>query len=117
MALITWVVGYVGKYSFIGAVWGGLVFLALVTGLIHWYIFGPKGTENAVLRRLMVGSMLRMFTGVLFLAITLYNIRPVSMFFVFSYCSYFCLFLVFEIWEMRTNLRPDSKPRPKNENA
>lgn len=95
----------------------GLVYLFLVTVLIHWFIFGQKGTENGLIRRMMVGSMLRMFLGVIFLAISLYNIRPADLFFVVSYCLFFCVFLVFEISEMRTNLRPDSKPRPKNENA
>lgn len=117
MVLGTIAAAYFGHRAVISAVWLGLGFLTALTVLIHWFIFGQKGTENAVIRRMMVGSMMRIFLGVIFLAITLYNIRPVNLFFVVSYCLYFSVFLVFEISQMRTNLRPDLKRRPKNENA
>lgn len=117
LLIITELIAYFGKWNLIPATYAGLLFLVAVTLLIHVFTFYSKGTDNAMIRRLMVGSMLRMFLGVLFLAISLFNIKPVNLFFVFSYCSYFCIFLVFEIWEMRTNLRPDSKPRTKDENA
>ncbi len=117
LAIITVGVGFATKYAFPDLVWGGLIFLACLTALIHLFIFGQKATPNGSIRRLMVGSMVRMFLGIVFLLISLLNIKPVNLFFVVSYCLYFCVFMVFEIWEMRTNLRPDSKPRSKNENA
>jgi hypothetical protein len=97
--------------------WLGLVFLVAVTGLIHLFVGAAKDNANSLIRRMMVGSMLRMFLGILFLAITLYNKRPVNLHFVIFYCSYFSILMVFEISQMRTNLRPDLKQRPNNANA
>lgn len=97
--------------------WLGLVFLVAVTGLIHLFVSAAKDNANSLIRRMMVGSMLRMFLGILFLAITLYNKRPVNLHFVIFYCSYFSILMVFEISQMRTNLRPDLKQRPNNANA
>lgn len=97
--------------------WFGLIYLLGVTVLIHAFIEAARDRANALIRRLMIGSILRMFLGILFLAVTLYNIKPVNLHFVLFYCVYFCVFMVFEISQMRTNLRPDLKPRPKNGNA
>lgn len=97
--------------------WFGLVYLVGVTLLIHAFVHAAKENPNSVIRRLMIASLMRMFFGILFLAITLLNVRPVNLHFVIFYCIYFCVFMLFEISQMRTNLRPDSKPRSKNENA
>jgi hypothetical protein len=97
--------------------WLGLAYLTTITLLIHGFVQAAKENPNSVIRRLMVGSMLRMFLGILFLAITLFNVKPVNLHFVILYCIYFCVFMVFEISQMRTNLRPDLKQRPNNGNA
>jgi hypothetical protein len=118
MALVTYGVSVLGKVNIPWNAYFGLVFLASLMLLIHLYIYGNKLlSENAVIRRIMTGSMLRLLFGVLFMAISLYYFRPISVPFVVSYCIYFAIFLVFEISEIRTNLRPDTKPAPKNENA
>lgn len=97
--------------------WFGLLYLLLITLLIHAFVRAARNQANSLIRRLMIASILRMFLGILFLAITLYNVKPVNLHFVIFYCLYFCVFLLFEISQMRTNLRPDLKPRPNNENA
>jgi hypothetical protein len=97
--------------------WMGLGYLVLITWLIHSYVYAASANPNSLIRRLMVASLLRMILGILFLAITLFNNRPAHIPFVIFYCSYFCVFMLFEILNMRTNLRPDLKQRPKNENA
>ncbi len=97
--------------------WLGLVYLVLITWLIHSYVYAASANSNSLIRRLMVASLLRMILGILFLAITLFNNRPAHIPFVIFYCSYFCVLMLFEILNMRTNLRPDLKQRPKNENA
>lgn len=117
LGLVTAGAGLIGRYAFPDLVWGGLAFLTFLTFLIHYFIFGSARTPNSMVRRMMIGSMLRMFLGVIFLAISMFNLKPVNIFFVVAYCAYFLAFMLFEIWEMRTNLRPDSSTRPKNENA
>lgn len=97
--------------------WLGLAYLLAITLLIHAFVYAAKDNANSLIRRLMIASLLRMFLGILFLAVTLFIMQPVNLHFVLSYCVYFCVFMVFEISQMRTNLRPDLKQRPKNENA
>lgn len=97
--------------------WFGLIYLLLITLLIHAFVHAARDNANSLIRRLMIASILRMFLGILFLGITLYNMKPVNLHFVIFYCLYFCVFMVFEISQMRTNLRPDLKPRPNNGNA
>jgi F0F1-type ATP synthase assembly protein I len=117
MVMVTAVLQWTGTVNLPGYNWIGLGFLVLITGLIHMFVHAAGENPNSLIRRLMIGSILRMFLGILFLAITLYNMRPVNLHFVIFYCAYFCVFMVFEISQMRTNLRPDSKPRPNNGNA
>jgi protein-S-isoprenylcysteine O-methyltransferase Ste14 len=97
--------------------WVGLAYLLLLTLAIHAYVRAASDNGNSLIRRLMVASILRLIAALVFLLITLFNTRPIQVHFVIFYCLYFCAFMVFEISQMRTNLRPDLKPRPKNENA
>jgi hypothetical protein len=97
--------------------WAGLVYLALLTYGIHRFVKASGTNPNAAVRRLMLASIMRLFGALIFLLITLVNTRPVNKIFLGFYCAYFCVFLLFEISQLRTNLRPDSEPRPKNENA
>lgn len=105
------------KYEVPGETYLGLVFLAAITFLVHLYIYSARNNPKSVIRRLMSGSMIRLILGLTFLVITMLNIKPVSIVFVLLYCVYFCAYMVFEISQIRTNLRPDSELRPKNENA
>lgn len=97
--------------------WLGLAYLSALTWLIHKFVTAASDNPNSVIRRLMIASIMRMILGLLFLVITLFNVQPMNLHFVIFYCVYFCVFMVFEISQMRANLRPDSKQRPKNENA
>lgn len=98
--------------------YAGLIFLYLLNLGIWYFVNGnPNRSGNAVVRRLMVGSFIRMFGSAIFLAIILLTIKPVDKIFVWSYFIIFCAFLVFEIWETRSKLRPDSKPRSIDKNA
>lgn len=97
--------------------WVGLLYLTALTWLIHLFVEAAKDNPNALIRRLMIASILRMILGLLFLVITLFNFRPVNLNFVIFYCVYFCVFMLFEISQMRANLRPDLKQRPNNGNA
>ncbi|MBL7812316.1 MAG: hypothetical protein JNL57_08855 [Bacteroidetes bacterium] len=118
MALATLGVQYSGKTEVPWHTYMGLVLLLVLMLLVHYYIYGVKNDgPNSQIRRLMTGSMLRLAGGVAFLAISLFNFKPVSLPFVVFYCLYFALYLLFEISDIRTNLRPESKQASKNENA
>lgn len=114
MGLATWVTEatmYVGvpPYTYFS-----LFFLTVLMGFLHHWVYGrPVSGGNAMVRRLMVASMLRMLAAAAFVGITLYSFDPISFPYVVSYCAYFAGFLVFEISQMRYKLRPDFKPRPE----
>lgn len=96
----------------------GLVFLYLLNLSIWYFVNGnPKRSAAAVVRRLMLASFIRMFGAAIFLAITLLTVKPLDKIFVWTYFIVFCAFLVFEIWETRSKLRPDSKQRSLDKNA
>ncbi len=93
----------------------GLMFLVFLFGITHWFVSrAPKNNPNIAIRRLMLSSMLRLAGASLFLLIQLYadfrsnstgkpNVWPVMV-----YALFFVSLLVFEIFEKRANLRPDS---------
>lgn len=89
----------------------GLVYLALVMVLMHYMVYGRPGDSKVVVRRMMVATMLRMILALVYLLITLSNFKPVNLYFVGAYCAYFLLFLLFEISQIRHNLRPDFNQR------
>jgi hypothetical protein len=92
----------------------GLLFLSGLSAFIHYFIYGnPKSDPQKSIRRMMIGSMLRMVLSILFLAITLFSFRPVSVPFVISYTGSFFLLMLFEIYSIRRKLRPDLKTRSK----
>jgi hypothetical protein len=72
---------------------------------------------SATIRRIMIASFVRMLLALIFLVITFINLKPVSWIFTLSYCLYFAFLLVFEISEMRSNLRPVSEQGEKIEKA
>jgi F0F1-type ATP synthase assembly protein I len=90
MVMVTAVLQWTGTVNLPGYNWIGLGFLVLITGLIHMFVHAAGENPNSLIRRLMIGSILRMFLGILFLAITLYNMRPVNLHFVIFYCAYLC---------------------------
>ena len=65
----------------------------------------------------MIGSMVRLFLVLIFLAISLFNMKPIQFHFVVVFGITFLFFLFFDILEMRTNLRPDSEKSNKNSNV
>lgn len=91
----------------------GLLFLAALTGLLWFFVNGnAKRSSNAVIRRMMVASMLRLIGAAIFLIICMLTKARGDVFFAISYFIFFCVFLVFEIWETRRKLRPDSNNGP-----
>lgn len=92
-----------------------IVFLTGVFVLTRYFVqFDDSINENKRIRRLMIGSMMRLFLVVIFLAISLFNMLEVELTFVVVYGLSFLFFLFFDILEMRTNLRPDSEKSIKN---
>ncbi|MFN4914821.1 MAG: hypothetical protein ACK5FT_05850 [Sphingomonadales bacterium] len=92
----------------------GVLFLSGLTLFIHYFTYGNPGADSSkTIRRMMVGSMLRMLMSILFLFITLISFKPVSIPFVISYTVSFSIFMVFEIYSIRCKLRPDLKARSK----
>ena len=92
----------------------GILFLAGLSGFIHHYIYGNGNSDpKKTIRRMMIGSMLRMFAAILFLAITLFAFHPVNIPFVISYTGSFFLLMLFEIYSIRRKLRPDLQTRSK----
>jgi hypothetical protein len=89
-----------------------LLYLYVLMAFLHYLVFGKQtNNANAVVRRMMVASMLRLLLTAAFLLITLMAFKPVSVIFISFYCAYFALFLLFEISQKRYKLRPDFKPR------
>jgi len=96
--------------------YAGVVYLGALFSLVRYFTHHDQNiTENQKIRRLMIGSMLRLFLVLIFLVISLFNMKPLEMSFVVIFGLTFIFFLFFDILEMRTNLRPDSE-KP-NENA
>jgi O-antigen ligase len=92
----------------------GVLFLVGLSGFIHYYIYGnEKSDPKRTIRRMMLGSMLRMLAAIFFLAISLFAFRPMSIPFVISYTGSFFLLMVFEISQIRRKLRPDFNGRSK----
>ena len=81
-----------------GYTYFSLLYLCVLMAFLHHLVFGRKtNNPNAVVRRMMMASMLRLLLSAAFLFITLVAFKPVSLIFVTFYCLYFALFLLFEI--------------------
>ena len=96
----------------------GILYLALLFVLVRYFTYHDSNiSENKRIRRLMIGSMVRLFLVLIFLAISLFNMKPIQFPFVIVFGLTFLFFLFFDILEMRTNLRPDSEKPNKNSNV
>lgn len=96
----------------------GVAYLGSLFVLVHYFTHHDKNmSENKRIRRLMIGSMIRLFFVLIFLVISLFNTPKFSLHFVIAFGLTFLFFLFFDILEMRINLRPDSEKLNKNTNA
>lgn len=98
--------------AFVGVAYVGILFV-----LVHYFTHHDKNmSENKKIRRLMIGSMIRLFFVLIYLVISLFNTPQFSLNFVIAFGLSFILFLFFDIVEMHINLRPDLKKPNKNTN-
>ena len=96
----------------------GVAYLGSLFVLVHYFTHHDKNmSENKKIRRLMIGSMIRLFFVLIFLVISLFNKPQFPLHFVIAFGLTFIFFLFFDILEMRANLRPDSEKLNKNTNA
>lgn len=96
----------------------GIIYLVVLFVLVRYFTNHDTNiSENKKIRRFMIGSMVRLFLVLIFLAISLFNMKPIQFTFVVVFGLTFLFFLFFDILEMRTNLRPDSEKPNKNSNV
>lgn len=96
----------------------GLLYLVIIFWSLRYYVSKSSvSNPNQWVRRAMTSSMLRLLAVLTFLLITLINRGKADLVFASAYCLYFLLFLLFEMSEKRSNLRPDSNNGPQKENA
>jgi Na+/citrate or Na+/malate symporter len=96
----------------------GLLYLVVIFWSLRYYVSKANvSNPNQWVRRAMTSSMLRLLAVLTFLLITLLNRGKADLVFTSAYCLYFLLFLLFEMSEKRSNLRPDSNNGPQKENA
>ena len=96
----------------------GILYLVVLFILVRYFTYHDTNiSENKKIRRFMIGSMVRLFLVLIFLAISLFNMKPIQFHFVVVFGITFLFFLFFDILEMRTNLRPDSEKPKKNSNV
>lgn len=96
----------------------GILYLVVLFILVRYFTYHDTNiSENKKIRRFMIGSMVRLFLVLIFLAISLFNMKPIQFHFVVVFGITFLFFLFFDILEMHTNLRPDSEKPNKNSNV
>ena len=119
MALSTLLADWVSKKVSVPVdAYFGLLYLVLIFWALRYYVSKSSITNpNQWVRRAMTSSMLRLLAVLTFLLITLTNRGKADLVFTSAYCLYFLLFLLFEMSEKRSNLRPDSNNGPQKENA
>lgn len=119
MALSTLLADWVSKRVSVPVdAYFGLLYLVLIFWALRYYVSKSSITNpNQWVRRAMTSSMLRLLAVLTFLLITLINRGKADLVFTSAYCLYFLLFLLFEMSEKRSNLRPDSNNGPQKENA
>lgn len=119
MAVSTWLADWVSaKLSVSGDAYLGLLYLVVIFWSLRYYVSQSSvSNPNQWVRRAMISSMLRMLAVLTFLLITVLNRGKADLVFTSAYCLYFLLFLLFEMSEKRSNLRPDSNNGPQKENA
>ena len=110
MALSTLLADWVSKKVSVPVdAYFGLLYLVLIFWALRYYVSKSSITNpNQWVRRAMTSSMLRLLAVLTFLLITLINRGKADLVFTSAYCLYFLLFLLFEMSEKRSNLRPDS---------
>ncbi len=93
-------------------------FQFLVFIILRYFVLksDPKN-PNSQIRRIMIGSTLRMLVILIFLVITMLSQEKVNIPWTLVYCLYFLLFLLFDISEKHSNLRPDLKIPNENGNS
>ena len=119
MALSTLLADWVSKKVSVPVdAYFGLLYLVLIFWALRYYVSKSSiKNPNQWVRRAMTSSMLRLLAVLTFLLITLINRGKADLVFTSAYCLYFLLFLLFEMSEKRSNLRPDSNNGPQKENA
>lgn len=119
MGVSTWLADCVSKKVTVPTeAYFGLIYLVLVFWALRYYVSRASiANPNQWVRRAMTSSMLRLLAVLTFLLITLLNKGKADLVFSSAYCVYFLLFLLFEMSEKRSNLRPDSKHGPHNGNV
>ena len=119
MALSTLLADWVSKKVAVPTdAYVGLLFLVIIFWSLRYYVSKSSvSNPNQWVRRAMTSSMLRLLAVLTFLLITLINRGKADLVFASAYCLYFLLFLLFEMSEKRSNLRPDSNNGPQKENA
>lgn len=119
MALSTLLADWVSKKVAVPTdAYVGLLYLVIIFWSLRYYVSKSSvSNPNQWVRRAMTSSMLRLLAVLTFLLITLINRGKADLVFTSAYCLYFLLFLLFEMSEKRSNLRPDSNNGPQKENA
>lgn len=119
MALSTLLADWVSKKVAVPTdAYVGLLYLVIIFWSLRYYVSKSSvSNPNQWVRRAMTSSMLRLLAVLTFLLITLMNRGKADLVFASAYCLYFLLFLLFEMSEKRSNLRPDSNNGPQKENA
>lgn len=119
MAVSTYLADWVSaKVAVSGDAYLGLLYLVVIFWSLRYYVSKASvSNPNQWVRRAMTSSMLRLLAVLTFLLITLLNRGKADLVFTSAYCLYFLLFLLFEMSEKRSNLRPDSNNGPQKENA
>lgn len=109
LLLSSGVAQFIMKYPLTPWAYLAVIYNVVLFSVIHRFIQNDGGNANKSIRRVMMGSMLRLFLSVIFLAISLFNLGKVDVGFVLVFISSFILFLFFEISKISTKLRPDSE--------
>ena len=116
--LSTLMSSYVSHLKLGNSIYFAAIFQYIVFILLRYFILnGGKNNANAQIRRIMIASTTRMLIILMFLVITMLNQPKVNIPWTIAYGVYFLLFLVFDISEKHTNLRPDLKSSDENGNA
>jgi hypothetical protein len=103
----------INSWIFLGIIYLGILFIA-----VHYFtLHDDKNNPNKGIRKIMMGTMIRLFAAVIFLVISVLNSGKPELGFVLTYLLSFLLFLFFDISEMRTKLRPDLEKSKNNTNA
>jgi len=119
LGLSTWIADQLSaKVTIPTDAYAGLLYMVVIFWALRYYVSKSNiANPNQWIRRAMTSSMLRLLAVLTFLLITLLNRGKADLAFALAYCIYFLIFLLFEMSEKRSNLRPDSNNGPQKENA